>query len=813
MARKVHRTISPEQARWICPTDIFKWESTEDLPKIYGLINQKRAMQALATGIHLHQPGFNIYISGAPGTGRRSMTMEYLKKIAAEKTTPRDWAYVNNFQDPSQPTALSFPAGKGKQFKQEMSRFIQAVKSELPELFQRKEVESHLEPIIRESETLESHEFQKLQQKGLEYGFAVKAAKTGFSITPMAGQKMMLPEEFEKLPSEEKQEWKTREEHFQQEIFQFLQRIREIRKQTKQKILEFKENVARSLLDSLMSELKSFQEETPEVQVYLEQIKEHIIAHLEEFTSPPPAPSAPALPPGLIPAAGGEFDVNIVVDNSTQEGAPLLFEPNPTFYNLFGKLEKKPFMGALLSDFTMIRPGCLHRANGGFLVLYARDLLIQPGAYEGLKRAIRNQKIFIEDLGESLGLVALSGLRPQPIPLDVKIILIGPYWIYYLLNIFDEDFRRTFKIRADFDLEMENNPQYLQSLAHFVATLSKEHNLLPFSSTALAAIAEYMSRTVENQQKLSTRFGELLDIIQEASYIAECWGEKNVTHHHIKKTIKEKIYRSNLVEEKIHEMIRDGQILLDIDGKKIGQVNGLTYVHLGDYAFGKPVRITAQTYIGRAGIIDIDRETRLSGPIHQKAVMILSGYLHGTFGQRFPVNLSATLVFEQSYSPVEGDSASAAELCCLISSLAEVPLRQDVAITGSVNQMGEIQPVGGINEKIEGFFRCCSYLGLTGKQGVIIPERNLRNLMLSDDVVDSIREKKFHIYPVKTIEECVEILTDMPVGKKTKKIHFPPNTVYGRVQRKLYRFYQQLRWIRKVKKKKKRKASSEDTQT
>ncbi|MHA2610447.1 MAG: Lon protease family protein [bacterium JZ-2024 1] len=810
MRKKKHRTITPEEGRWQCPLDVFQWQSTEEIPKISGLINQQRATQALSTAVHLQQPGFNVYVSGPSGTGRRSLVMEFLKKIAEEKPTPRDWCYVHNFADPSQPTALSFPPGKGKQFRDAMNRFSQLLRSEFPQLFQRSEVQSRIDEIYREKNQLETQQFEALEKKALEHGFLLKAGKTGISLTPLLGQKVMSPEEYQQLSPKEKEELKLREEQVHQEILNFLAQIREISQQTEEKIKKFKINVAKSVLQTLMSEVRKFEEDCPKLTEYLSGVEQYVLSHLEDFITQAGQTSPLPLPPGFAPPQDVELKVNLLVDNSQQKGAPIIFEPNPTFYNLFGRLEKKQFMGALLSDFTMIRPGCLHRANGGFLVLYARDLLIQPGAYEGLKRAIRFQKIYIEDLGESLGLLALSGIRPEPIPLDVKIIMIGPYWIYYLLSLYDEDFHRVFKIRADFDLEMENSPKHLQSLVHFVNVAAREHNLLPFNATALAEIAEYLSRSAESQKKFSTRFGELLDILREASYIAESWGEKTVGGHHIKKTIEEKIYRSNLVEEKVYEMIKDGQIVLDITGKKTGQVNGLSFVQLGDYQFGRPVRITAQTYLGRAGIIDIERESHLSGPIHQKAVMILSGYLHGTFGQKFPITLSATLVFEQSYSPVEGDSASAAELCCILSSLADVPLRQDIAITGSVDQMGRIQPVGGVNEKIEGFFRCAKYLGLTGQQGVIIPESNLQNLMLSDEVVDAIREKKFHIYPVKTIEECMEILTDMPVGKPDKRGNYPPNTVFGKVQKKLYQFYRRMRETtpgEKQKKKKRKKGS------
>ncbi|MGH8104075.1 MAG: Lon protease family protein, partial [bacterium] len=598
------------------------------------------------------------------------------------------------------------------------------------------------------------------------------------------------PEEFENLPEKKKDEIMTRQEKVNTLIQDFIEKVKQIQRETKEKIEEYNQNLAAVLLAHPLDRLIARYSKENELVTYLQEVKLYMSEHYQDFL---PQPAEPVLfVPGPPEKSFVEYEVNVIVEQKQERHPPIVFEPNPTVYNLFGKVEKRPYMGGYYSDFTMIHGGSLHRANGGFLLVYARDLLLTPGTWEGLKRALKFSAVVTEDIAEQMGYVATIGLRPQPIPLDVKVVLIRSPYVYNLLATYDEDLPRIFKVRADFDSVIDNTPTYLRSLLNFVANACKEDGLLPFEAGAVGTVAEYMARVAGSKNKLTARFGLIRDVLREADFVAQQAGAQLVTAEHVKKSLDDRVYRSDLVEQKIDEMIRNLLLLVDVRGKVVGQVNGLSVYQLGDYSFGRPSRITAQTFVGQAGVIDIEREVELSGPIHEKGVMILSGLLAGKFAQKLPLSVSATLCFEQSYSGVEGDSASAAEFFALISQLAEVPLRQDIGVTGSINQKGCIQAIGGVNEKTEGFYKVCKLMGLTGTQGVAIPKSNVQELMLSDEVVGAVRAGRFRVYAMETVEDGIEILTGMVAGTADEKGDYPRGSVYHAVAEKLRSYRDRL---------------------
>ena len=586
-------------------------------------------------------------------------------------------------------------------------------------------------------------------------------------------------------------EIEERSQALQEKIIDYTKEIREIEKETKEILEQLDQKVALTAAGYHFDELKKTYESCQDVLDYLEAVKADILENIDDFLIDEEDDGNPFQ--GIFARRRTEdpymkYKVNLFVDNSETKGAPVITADNPTYYNLIGKVEYENRMGVMITNFTKIKPGFLHYANGGYIIIQAKDILTKSYAWEGLKRALLNHKLQIENIGEHAGLVTTTSLNPDPIPLDVKVVLIGNLEIYQLLYYYDEDFRKLFKIKADFDVEMDYNLENMTRLASFIHTHCNEHNLLHFDRKAVAKIVEYSTRLAGHQDKLSTRFNQLVEIIYEADTWAKMNNADIVTDEHVEKAIKEREYRNNLYEEKIQESIDEGTILIDTEGKEVGQVNGLAVYNLGQYSFGKPVRITATTFVGRNGIINIERESNMSGKIHNKGVFILGGYLGQKFAQEHPLALTAHIAFEQSYGGVDGDSASSTELYALLSSLAEVPIDQGIAVTGSINQKGEIQPIGGVNEKIEGFYEVCKNKGLTGEQGVIIPHQNVKNLMLKDEVVKAVEEGKFHIYAIQSVEEGIEILTGMPAGKQDEYGEYEENTVFSKVADKLKRF-------------------------
>ncbi len=784
------KELIPSQLRWSCDSTMFAFESTADIPPLKGIVEQERPVRAIRFGLDISSPGYNIYVSGLTGTGKTTVIKMFLDEIAATMPTPDDWCYVYNFRDPNSPTVLNLPAGTAKTLRGEMSELVRQLKAEIPKAFESKEYEQSMNSLIQENQAQQQALFEQLQGKARAEGFTLEVTKLGVSLIPIIDGKALAPEEVDSLEEGIKKDIEKRRAGLQDDINTFLRQIRDVNKASRDKVNELQRRVGLYVVGLRIDGIKEQHAGFSQVTAYLDDVQDHILSHLEDFTEDsqkqdPSHAAQPRLDTGVDPFL--KYKVNIVVDNTDVKGAPVVIETNPTFYNVFGRIERRAQYGTLLTDFSMIRAGSYAKANGGYLVVNVHDVLMNFGVWETLKRTVKNKEVRIEDLGEQYGAIPVAAMRPSPIPACVKVIMIGNQWIYHLLYGLDEDFRKIFKVKADFDSEMGKNEEALHNYASFIASRCHDEGLLHFDPSGVAEVIEYGAWLVDDQDKLSARFSDVADIIREASYWAREAGGDVVSAAHVKRAVEEKCYRSNLVEERLRELITNGTIMVDVTGTEVGQVNGLAVIDLGDLRFGKPSRITAKTFMGKSGVVDIERESKMSGKIYEKAVLILSGYLGAKYAQDCPLSLAASLCFEQSYEGVDGDSASSTEIYALLSSLSGLPIDQGIAVTGSVNQHGQIQPIGGVNQKIEGFFDVCKAKGLTGSQGVLIPSKNVRNLMLRKDVVEAVAAGKFHIYPVNTIDEGIEVLTGVPAGVRQNGA-YPEGTVSGRVAAKLKEF-------------------------
>ncbi len=792
--------VSPEQARRRCNPEALGFELTSEIPPADVIIGQERAINALKFGLEIQKAGFNIYAAGSPGTGKTTAVNNFLQKVAKEKPTPPDWCYVYNFQDPYQPRAIDLRPGQGREFRNDMQDLVREARRSIQQAFEseeyRKKKESIIDGLKRKQEEILSNVAKVAQQNQ----FLLQTTPVGFALVPLFSGKPMTDQQFMTLSPKTREEIQKKREELGELLENALREIHQMEKDAMQELKDLDDRITLHALRHPMEDIREKYKSNEKILAYLKEVEDDMVKNLDRFRAQP-APQQQPPAPGLTPEQTfwRRYEVNLIVDNSELKGAPVVMELNPTYNNLFGRLEKEASLGTLHTDFTLIKPGAMHKANGGYLVLEVPEVLSNLFSWDGLKRALRNRQIIIEEMGERLGFVATKGLRPAPIPLDIKVILIGDPRIYYLLYNFDDDFNELFKVKADFSEEMPFSKEHVQEYAAFISSMVEKEGLLPFTAEAVAKIVEQGGRAVQDQKKLSAKFSLIADLVREATFWAQSDNSKVVDGRHVEKAVKEKIYRSNLIEERLREMTLRGFIKIDTEGKAVGQVNGLSVIDLGDYSFGKPTRITASLGVGRAGVVDIEREVELAGPIYSKGVMILEGFLHQRYAQDKPLTLSSRLVFEQSYSEVEGDSASSAELYALLSRLSGLPIRQDMAVTGSINQRGEIQAIGGVNEKVEGFFDICKIRGLTGSQGVIIPSSNVENLMLREDVVEALKEGKFHIYAVDTVDEGIEILTGVPAGEPDESGNYPPDTVNGRVNAKLAELAERLQEFGKEK--------------
>ncbi len=787
------KELPVERLRRESDSTLLRCETTEEITPLEGIVGQERAVRALKFGLEIKERGFNIYVAGLPGSGRTTAVTDFLKEMVKGRPVPPDWCYVNNFSDPFVPKAIKLPPGRGKEFQKDVKNFIDEVRSVLPKAFESEDYATKRENATRVVEKERKGLLAQLNERARQEDFALQSTPIGVLIIPVVKGRPLSDQEIMALPEKIRNEIEKKREKLRSELRSAMRQLRGLEKKINKEIQKLNREVAVFAIGHLIDGLIERYEKFPDVKIYLGGVQNDILEHLVQFIKEPKAPPVPFPVPWLKELPFRKYEVNVIVDNSSLQGGPVIMELNPTHQNLFGRIEKEAQFGVLSTDFTMIRGGSLHRANGGYLVLPTEELLRNLFSYESLKRAVMNECITIEEPGERMGFITTKGLKPTPIPLDVKVVLIGNPLLYHQLYLLDMDFKDLFKVKADFDTTMERTDENEQKYAAFVCTLCRKEKLRHLDALGVAKIVEYGSRIAQDQQKLSTRFGEVADIIREANFYAMGEDSEYVTADHVKKAIEEKVYRSNLIQEKIREMIERNILLIDTDGEATGQVNGLSVMSLGDFSFGVPSRVTASIGLGREGIIDIQREAKMAGPIHTKGVMILSGYLAEKYAQDKPLSLSSRLVFEQSYGMVEGDSASSTELYAILSALSEIPIKQSIAVTGSVNQKGEVQAIGGVNEKIEGFFEVCKAKGLTGIQGVLIPESNVQNLMLKEEVVEAVRAGKFHIYPVKNVDQGIEVLTGVKAGTRRPDETFEEGTVNYEVDKNLKAMAEKLR--------------------
>ncbi len=783
--------LSSLELRKTCDPAIFNFESTSDIEPLDEVIGQERAVRAINLGLKMQQPGYNIFIAGPEGSGKRTIVQDIVASHAGRQTAPDDWCMVNNFDDEFRPKALRVPTGKAAVFAKSMDRLIRWLQIKLAKELT---TESFREKVAQHNEKYQAQEqeiMDRLNEVAGQHHIQLAKTSEGLRPVPVMDGKPMRREQFDQLPKEQQAAINNALGKVGEALEKGGAEIFKIR-QAHQKLMEqLMQDMALSIVKERIDHLRAEYADCSQIQDYLDAVQQDIVDEVENFITPDNHQKA--TPETPFTAKASPFDrykVNILVDRKNIDGAPVVFEPNPSFQNLFGYIDKQTFMGATTTDFTMVQAGSMLHANGGYLIVEVESVLMDIHVWETLKRSLQNKQLYIQDMPHGPSMFAGS-LRPEPIALDVKVILVGNYQTFELLQNHDSKFNKIFKVRADFDYESALNDRTAQMYARFIARVCRENNLNPFSAGAVAAVVEYGTKTVADQSKLSLRFGPIVGLIQEADYWAAEEEANLVTERHVAKALQEYRFRYNLYEEKIHAAYVDDTIFIDVDGAVVGQVNALAVYQMGEISFGRPSRITAETFMGKHGIVNIEREARMSGNTHDKGVMILSGCLGRIFAQKYPLSLSISITFEQSYSGVDGDSASSTELYAILSSLSGVAIRQGIAVTGSVNQKGQVQAIGGVNQKIEGFFEVCKTKGLTGTQGVMIPRSNVDNLMLSSEVVRAVEEKRFHIYPVETIEEGIEILTGMPAGKADADHNFPADTVYGKVQDKLAYYLQQ----------------------
>lgn len=769
------KELTPGQLRETCDESALPFRSTKELTPLTDIIGQERAVRAMEFGLKINRKGYNIFMTGLTGTGKTSYARSAVRQAAKGRSVPDDIIYVYNFSKPEKPVAISLPAGKGSEFSKDMEKLISDIRGEIARAFSDESFANRRQEVIDRYQKRTMELLSQLDIIAKAQGFTLQKTAQGIITIPLSHTKPMSQEEYETLTDDQKKDLEQKNQNLQVKIDDAIRKVRALDRMAKEELDELEKNTALATIDPLFEEMNSKYEDNDHIIDYLKAVKDDFITNLMIIKEDKKEKQEESEIAQLLnPTAKSEFflryRVNLFVDNKATQGAPVIFETNPTYYNLFGKIEGKAQFGTVVTDFTVIRSGAIHRARGGYLVLQAQDLFKDPFAWDALKRTLINGETRVENIGQEYRSMPTITLKPQPIPIDVKVILIGTPYIYSLLNTYDEDFKKLFKIKVDFDVEMDRNTKNMKKYAALISEIVETQDLLHFKSCSVAKIIDYSSRLAEDKTKLSTRFNEILEVLYESSTWAELDGNEFVTKDHVEKAISEKIYRSNRIEERMLSMIEKGEILVDTEGSVLGQVNGLSVLNTGDYVFGQPSRITARVHMGDAGVVNIEREAKMSGRIHDKAVMILTGYLGAKYAQDIPLSISASIAFEQNYGGIEGDSASCAELIALLSGISGIPVRQDLAVTGSMDQHGKVQPVGGITYKIEGFYHTCKLKGITGTQGVIIPHQNITNLMIKPEVVTAVQKGKFHIYSAEIIDDVIQIMTGIPPEKFHRKV-------------------------------------------
>ena len=791
--RKVNE-LMPKDLKDVCNPSLFKFETTKELVDTSDLVyGQERGIKALEFGTDIDIKGYNLYLEGPSGVGKTMYTKKFLDKKAEKGKVPNDWVYIYNFENPNEPVAVSFPAGQGKIFASTMENFIKDVRRDIKKTFNNDDFEKEKQIIKQEFEEKRENLLNKLNQKTMIQGFQVKSTSNGVYMMPVLDGRTLAEDEFEELDDSIKKEFEERSALVQEQIFQALGEIKAIEREAEKKVDEWQSNIALMTINVHVNSIKANYKRNKKIGTYLENIKKDILKNINAFLAPDSDSKSNNMPnqPMQRPEQKEpwlNYRVNLFIDNSKLEGAPVIMDTNYSYYNIFGGLEYENQYGSLKTDYMMIKPGLLHQANGGYIIFQAKDILANGVCYEALKKALKIRELSIENATEQRAGVLLAAIKPEPIPLNIKVLLVGNSNIYHTLLSMDDDFRKLFKIKVEFEEDAPKTVENIERLSNFVRSFCTQEKLLDLDKEAMAKVVEITSNLAGDKERLSTQFSEIGEVIGEASAWAKKDRQKIITKAYIQKALDERIERIKKYDTRYLQMIKEESLLIDTEGYEVGQINGLTVIKIGDYSFGKPARITASTYMGKEGIINIEREIEMSGSSHSKGVLILTGYLGEKFAQDIPLSLTANLCFEQLYGGVDGDSASSTEAYALLSSLSGVPINQSIAVTGSVNQKGYIQPIGGVNEKIEGFFQICKLRGFNGEQGVIIPKQNIRNLHLSDEIIEAVKDKKFHIYAITTIDEGIEILTGVPAGKRNKEGKFPAGSINYLAQEKLKKF-------------------------
>lgn len=751
-----------------CDSSVFKFKTTDDLELLKQPIGQTSTIEAVKFGSSIKQDGFNLFIMGPSGSGKHSIVTNFLEEKSKKEDNISDWCYVNNFDNYQKPIAVELNAGKAKEFKKDIDELMELIKAILPDSFDSDEYRNDIENINRKYVDKQSEIFLYLQDRAKEYDVSMNATNTTrVTFVPIVDGKVLSPDEFNAIDSDKKKEIQKKMGEYEKIVKDELLKVSQISKEQQKELKEYDNKVAEQAVGSLIDEVKQKYEDNKKIVEYLDKFQKDVIEHKQDFFAKPENMNAIPFMKDYNTPSFEKYEVNLFISHEDKIDAPVIYEDNPTQHNLIGKIEHSSEMGSLITNFTMIKPGALHKANGGYLILDARKLLTQPFAYEELKRVLRSKDIRIESLAQQYSLIATTSLEPEPIPIDLKVVLVGERMLYYMLYEYDPDFKELFKVSADIEEDVTRDDENVQLYARMIGTISKQDKLLPLTPDAVARVIEQSSRNISHSLKLSTHLRTLSDLLKEADYYSKEHNSSSIDKQDIEKALNSQIQRKNRMQKKLYEIIDEGTIMIDLDGSKVGQINALSFISIGGHDFGTPSRITATTRIGKGEIIDIERKVELGGPIHSKGVMILSSYLGSKYAKEIPLSLNASLVFEQSYGQIDGDSASSTELYALLSSLSDIPIKQNFAVTGSVNQFGEIQPIGGVNEKIEGFFDICMKNNSKATYGVLIPKANTKHLMLKEEVLQAVKDKKFEIYAVETIDEGISILT----GKKSEHIN------------------------------------------
>ena len=798
--------VPVEKLSWHCDLSFVPFTCTDEMTPLEDFIGQDRAIRAIQFGLGVNKPGFNIFVTGLTGTGKTSIIKAFLKKIAEERgpieadsRSPEDWCYVYNFADADRPQIVNMRRGWGRILKNDMEQLILYLQREGRRVFESDEFARNRQALVEELQKKQQGMMEPLMTEANESGFTLRMTPSGMALLPIKEGKPMQEADYLALSVEEKKQLEDKRAEIEKRVEETLREGKKAEREVNERLEELEKQAGEYLVRIPLAELREKYRDHAKLLRYFDGLRDHILKNLHRFKAAEAAPAtAQLLPVQMAEPATDPFlpyRINVLVDNGDTKGPPIIVETNPSYHNLFGVVEKKPVIGGYVTDFTLIKAGSMSKANGGYIVLYDRDVLANAGVWEALLRVIKNRELRIEEPAAFFGWAPPQGLRPEPIPTDTKVIIIGDPHLYRVLAAGDPDFREAFKVKADFDSQVDRSQQNIIAFACFISDYCNREGLRHFDNTGVARVIEQCSRMVENQEKLSTRFSDIVDLLIESDYWARQDKAELISAKHVEQAVVEKTFRLNLIEKRLQELITDGTILVDVEGTELGQINGLAVYQVGDFSFGKPSRITAKTFMGRGGVVNIEREAKLSGKSHDKGVLILSGYLGSKYAQEKPLSLSASICFEQSYDGVDGDSASSTELYAILSSLSGVPLKQNIAVTGSVNQNGEIQAIGGINRKIEGFYDVCRAKGLTGDQGVLMPTSNLRNLMLRADVIKAVEEKKFHVYAVQSIDEGIEVLTDVAAGTRNVNGKFPEGSINALVEQTLMHYAERQQQI------------------